>query len=516
MVRRSLCAVLFTMSLVASAFPARAADTLPTASEIEAKVRAATGPAIPSYREVVDSTGGGVATRAVTMRSGRDYREDIDDGPLHTARGSFGGQAWRQNENGETILMQADLGEADSGEPDLGEADPDATTKTVAPIASPVNGYVISSLDVRGEGVKCYVDGATWHVVRVDSVRLSETTVTTYDDFRTVAGHTTAFHFASSDGHPENDVDSHVSELQPEAVDRSALAVPKSRRILVEFPAGKTTVELPVHVEQGRFVVRVDVGSRGLDFILDSGASGIVMDDEIIKQLGLPVVRSESNGVNAGRFRQLTAIVPSMRVGELTMRDVVVASVPSVGERELFGAYRPVGLLGFDFIDGVALKLDYLHETATAYEPAAFQPPASAKGFRTDLRLGTGLPLVAVTVNGAVGERFLLDTGGLGSLLIFDYFARRNEAAMVDEGDGAKVDPQHFAGVGGEFDVKAYQLKEVLFGTVPFRDYLAFAVQSRGAYDGDLDGTVGPTFFHLFDVYFDYTNSRAYFVPNAP
>jgi hypothetical protein len=345
---RSFGSVLFAFALAASACPARAAGSVPTSAEIEAKVRAAAGPAIPSYREVVDSMGGGVAMHAVTLRSGRDYREEIDDGPLHTAYGSIGGQAWRQNANGETILMQADPG----------LAVPDATTETVTPIDSPANGYLVSSLDVRGEGLKRYVDGATWHVVRVDSVRLTETTVTTYDDFRTVAGHTTAFHFASSDGHPENDVDSHVTELQPEAVDRNALAVPKSRRILVEFPAGKTTVQLPVRLDRGKFIVRVNIGSRGLDLVLDSGAAGIFLEDGIVRQLGLPVKRTRSNGVAAGRFREFTAVVPSMSVGDLKMHDVVVDSVPSVNVRGQLGDYQAVGLLGFDFIDDIALKLD--------------------------------------------------------------------------------------------------------------------------------------------------------------
>jgi hypothetical protein len=505
MFSRSVCAVVFTLSLVASTFPARAADAVPTASEIEAKVRAAAGPAIPSYREVVDSTGGGVARHAVTIRSGRDYREEIDEGPLHTAHGSIGGQAWRQNENGETILMQRDPG----------LAVPDAMTESVTPIDSPVKGYLVSSLDVRGEGVKRYVDGALWHVVRFESVRLSQTTVTTYDDFRTVAGHTLAFHVASSDGHPENDVDSHVTELQPEAIDRNALAVPKSRRILVEFPVGKTTVQLPVRLDRGKFFVRINIGSRGLDFILDSGSAGIFLEEGIIRQLGLPVIVIGSNGTAAGRFRQSTAIVPSMSVGDLTMHDVVVRSVPSVGDRGLFGDYRAVGLLGFDFIDGVVLKLDYLHGTAIAFDPSAFKPAADANGFNTDLRLGTGMPLVTMTINGAVGERFLLDTGGGGSLLVFDYFIRRNGAAMVDEGGGGSTPPVNFLGVGGAFSAKAFQLKEVVLGTARFHDYIAYVVQSRGAYDEDVDGAVGPPFLKLFDVYFDYAHARAYFVSNA-
>jgi hypothetical protein len=157
------------------------------------------------------------------------------------------------------------------------------------------------------------------------------------------------------------------------------------------------------------------------------------------------------------------------------------------------------------------LKLDDFDGTATAYAPGSFAPPVDFDGFPLDLDLASGGALTSVDVNGATGDRFLIDTGAFGSLLLFDRFQRQHPAALVDEGGGAFRDIE-LIGVGGEVPVKPYQLKAVRFGTVTFHDFVAYAVGNRAAYDDGTDGVIGQKFLHLFDLYLDYAKSKAYFV----
>jgi hypothetical protein len=497
-------ALLLAACFVASGLPAFA-DALPTPAELEAHIAAATGTALPASREIVDTTQGGGVDRSVTVTAGKDYREDEGDGPVHEAYGTYRGQKWRQDANGQTILMQ----------PDPGNEAPDPKVATVARIATPVDGYLLSSLDAHGFGTKRYVEAASWHVVREDEIRPSRTQITTYDDFRTVAGFTEAFHSKSSDGHPENDTESRVVDLKPAIVTPADVAIPGSRRILVQFPAGKSVVVLPAHEVDGQFIVRVQVGARGLDFLLDSGASGILMQDGVAKQLGLSEYGSYSNGSNAGRFHTSLAVVPQMTVGDLTMKDVAIATVPNLpGEDDIAGT-KVVGLLGFDFIADIVLKLDYQAGVATAYDPDTFVPPAETDGFDVDVRVGGGTPDVTVAVNGAPGDRFTIDTGAYGGVMMFDYYTRRNRAALVDEGGGGDMRDVRIIGVGGEIDTKPYQLKSVRLGNVDFRDFVAYAVSERKQYDSDDDGLIGQLFLRAFDVYFDYVHSKVYFIANA-
>ncbi|HTJ27533.1 MAG TPA: retropepsin-like aspartic protease, partial [Candidatus Limnocylindria bacterium] len=128
------------------------------------------------------------------------------------------------------------------------------------------------------------------------------------------------------------------------------LAIAPPRRMLVTFPAGVHSVVLPTTFQgyqQSRIDVRVTINGRGLDFVLDTGASGITLDATVAKQLGLPAYDTHST-TTAGRYATARTIVPEMRVGDLTMHDVAVQLIPqgwNVGSE-----VKEVGLLGFDFL----------------------------------------------------------------------------------------------------------------------------------------------------------------------
>jgi len=169
---RVLCAA-FLPAYVFVAVPA-VADVNPTAAAIHAHIEAAAGPEPKSYRETIDEVEGGERDRRITIYRGDDYLETDEQGPAKTAYGRYHGQRWRQNENGETILEP----------PDPTNVSVDDYAETVERISTPVDGYVLSSLDVEGHGTKEYVDRATWRIVREDNIRGAKTTVTLFDDFK--------------------------------------------------------------------------------------------------------------------------------------------------------------------------------------------------------------------------------------------------------------------------------------------------------------------------------------------
>jgi len=479
-----------------------AAD-LPDIKAVEQHVREARGTdptaerAIVSY-DTFDSHG--VETN---LRSGKDTRVSTTFGPFLTAYGVFHGQAWHQNANGQTVL--------DQPAPGLEKQEPMVTTMVA--ISTPVTGFVISHLNKRGQGTKEYIDSTSWHVVRRENITATSTTVTAYDDFRTTGGLTQAWHWTARDGHVENNVDSHIVSDDAISVSGVDLAIPASRRNLVEFPAGKSSESLPVRDVNDQFIVHVDVGSRGLDLMLDTGASSIVLDDVAVKQLGLKTYGAVSNAANAGRYTSSRAIVPEMKVGDLTLHDVVVNTIPHLGN-DRPGLFSTVGLLGFDFIASLVLKIDYEHQQVTALDPASFKPPTDPLTDVLPVRLGNGQPLTDVTVNGALGERFAIDTGGGGAVLIFDYFARSHPEALIDKSP-APLGLRQNLGAGGAFQTRRYELASVRVGKVNFADFVADVVTSSGSYGGRNDGVIGCKFLKLYTLYTDYQNSTLYLVPNS-
>jgi len=117
-------------------------------------------------------------------------------------------------------------------------------------------------------------------------------------------------------------------------------------------------------------------------------------------------------------------------------------------------------------------------------------------------------------LNGAVGERWIVDTGG-GTFLIFDYFARRHPEALRDKGGGGDDRNARFEGIGGFFSTRPYQIAELRVGNIRFTDFVGYRVTSRGSYEESSDGIIGTSFLQFFTLGINDGSGRIYFIPNA-
>ncbi len=479
------------------------AAELPTADALNEKIATAAGVEPASRYVQVRYRRSGVDGTETRVYAGENFRENDEYGPLRTAYGRFENQEWHQTANGQTVLDQ----------PDPGQAVADVFVTTVSRVTAPFDAYVIARLNNDRSGTKDYVDPVAYRVVRHENITPTETTVTTYDDFRAVGGYTTAWHWSRRDGHAENNADYTLTAYEARPIAAAEIAIAAPRRNVVQFPAGKERVDLPVKMVGDKFVVRAVINGRGLDLELDSGASVIAIDDKVVRQLGLTTVSHFSNAANAGRVGTTLAIAPEIHVGDLEMHDVTLVSLPAVDERG--DDVRIAGYLGFDFIAELGLELDYEHGRVTALrldKPLTIDEPGT---FRLDIRLGTQRPMTSVTINNALGERFLIDTGADGTLLIFDYFARRYPHSLVDGGGGGDERRAHLSGIGGPIEVRPYQLDQVQIGSVRFQNFVGYRVLERRAYNGTTDGLIGARLLRYFTVWLDYTDSQVFLVPNA-
>jgi clan AA aspartic protease (TIGR02281 family) len=498
---RTVCALLSVVFLL-PASAARADEPLPDLAAVRARVKAAAiKPA--AWRETIVSTStDGLTTTVQNLHKGDDWRDIVERGPFHTEQGSIKGQAWHQNDNGQSVV----------DEPDPGHAAPEKTTTTLTRVNTPVEAYVVAELNAHGWGEKEYVDPATWLIVRDEEIGASGVVVTSYDDIRPDAGRTFAHHWTTKSDYSRTTRESRVTAYGADDVSAAEVAMPPNRRDLVTFPAGVTSAALPAKFGRDHVFVRVTVNGRGLDFLLDTGASGITLDNDVARQLGLTAYGTHS-AITAGRYTTARTIVPEMHVGQLVMKDVAVQLVPD-GTSEEFGV-RTVGLLGFDFLAELGVTIDYEHERVTAVPEPLYAVPAEKHVIPIDVRIGDGSPLVSVTVNGALGERFTIDTGGPGTFMIFDSFARKHPEALHDEGGGGEeARGMRFTGIGGAIKTQPYQIKSLKFGPISFQDYVGYRVMSASSYEGEDDGIIGVDFLKLFTVGLDYANSRLYLVPN--
>jgi len=504
---RCACACFFAGALLSSVPGLPGAASPLTATEILLREKAAEKAALPAS-EVEDWT---ISQQGLTgtehvVRRGDDRSATLVLGPFTTRSGTVGGQAWHQNENGYTIL--------DPVEPSQSAR---VLSQSLAHRVQP-DRYVITETLSNGLLRRTFYDPADLSVMRLELERSRRVFHVEYSDFRPGPnGRRKAWLERGSDDRG-NTYEARLTADQPGAtVDDLLLAVPPDRRTLVEFPADRDEVRLPASVDGGRIHVTVNINGYPLTFLLDSGASGIFINPEAALELHLKSYGSAAMTV-AGTFASTRVIAPAVNIGPIVMHDVVMGTIP-LDSPEGTGD-RVVGLLGYDFIAGTALRVTYGNEWSSgqvdAIRPSAFSPPPLATA-SMPIRLNQQVPVVHVDIGGAASDDFIVDTGAEAPVILFDRFVKAHPTAVADRGIGTGFDPDQSAvfGVGGRVPIMPLRLSSFRFADLEFKNFIVLRAEDPGAF-GDYrdDGLLGALFLRYFTLYLDYPHGRLYFEPN--
>ncbi len=520
--------------------PAGIATTTSALADVLAANVRARGKSLTSFATRIEEwsieTNGNESTERIVW-SGEDFKRVENGGPLSTQSGRIGGVSWDHTENGITVIgggvhhqgeaFDASLRAARAGTP--GDA-----VKLLGEVTAPVAAYVV---EVRPSGYPpawLFFDKSSGLLVRREDIFEGVRSTATYGDFKAFSGAIVATTIKRTNGDSSYDSLSTLTSLKLNVpVPGSELNIPATRQGLVEFPPGVTSVRLPASLPlpgsaprlmdrdytisrsalRRSISVRVNINGRGLDFILDSGASGILIDKDVADSLGLKRYGASGQEVQ-GHADASRVVVPEMKIGDLTMKNVVAYSV-SFQDRPA-DTEKVVGLLGFDFIASVGLKVDWDKGELTAFAPGTMSVPEN--GIAVPINLDDRVPDISVSVGGVSSDHFILDTGA-SDVIIFPRFAALHRAELVDQGFGTTI--QHVFGdtyigvVGGAAKVYPVQLKRFVFG-VAFNKFLVLVVDPDSQFQfQDTDGLVGWPFFHYFNLYFDYANSRIVLEPDG-
>ena len=451
------------------------------------------------------------------ITSGDDYARTRTLGPFVTREGSRDGQPWSENENGEVVRVQG----VHSGDTTDDRALRAALTSAVSgvtllgEVSSPVSAYVVEVDPPGGRREWLFFDKSTGLIDRAETLLAATRIVQTYTDFKTRDGVTQAWSGHWSDGQPDNDEDWHVTSLRSvQSIDPATFDMPDSRT-LVQFPTGVSSVDLPVSFIDGQVILRIMVGGKGYDLLLDSGTSDISIDHDAAVAMGLKLY-GKAQGASDGKFSESKSIVPEIDVGTLKMSNVSVSVIP-FSEWAKSGT-EVVGLIGYDLIEGIVLRLDYDDRTATASTPGSYVPPPNA--YAVPAALDDRVPIVAAQVGNAYGEHFIIDTGAdLG--YVFPGFAAAHPQDIADRGEGFMMTvngPSMYAqGVAGETRLKPTEVSLFRLGGVSFEQWVVYRMitdSQVGSEDDEYDGLIGYDFLKFFNVVFDYADGLVYLEPN--
>ena len=432
-------------------------------------------------------------------RLGRDERDETLLGPFASAAGVHNGLRWQQTRNGATYTYTGihDLRDEISERAlNIVTGTNDRDARLIGESLA-LNAYVVELDPPGGRHEWRFIDKRTGYVMRRDSIVKGRRYSTTYDDYRVFDGIAEPSHVHTSDSlGNERDLSllSRTLDLTPDPHD---VDIPPTRRTLVEFPPGLATVRLPVRFVNGLAVVRVHIGLHDHDFLLDSGAAGIVIDPSIVEEQHLETFGTRT-GATIGTFAETSCIVPLLSVGPLRMRSVVSRVVPV--PFHLDDHTRIDGLLGFDFFLDAVVHLDLDHGIANAIPPATFKAPADA--VTIPVALDDRTPVVRARADAVTG-RIVLDTGANRSLFT-PAFASRADIAFDPNNAFAQ-----FRGMGGTGTAETVHIKTFDIAALPISDPIV-DVSNANLGAEDIDGTAGTDLLHAYDLFFDLRSQAMY------
>ena len=430
-------------------------------------------------------------------RLGRDERDLTLLGPLQSESGVHSGTRWQQTRNGMTYTYAG----VHEGRDALSErawlSDTEAHDVRLLGESPTFNAFVVEVDPPGGRHEWLFIDKRAGTLVRREYVEKQRRFTVSFDDYRTFDGIAEPSRVRITDSYGnERDLSllSRTLDLTPDPHD---VDIPPSRRTLVEFPNNVTNVHLPMRVVNGLCVVKVRIGSKDYDFLLDSGAAGIVIDPTITDDAHLDTFGTRV-GATIGTFTETTAVVPQINIGRLRMRSVVsrVVSIPF----HLDEHTRIAGLLGFDFFLDTVVHVDLDHGVASVIAPSSFKPPPDA--IPIPVALDDRTPVVRARADTSTG-RVVLDTGANRSLFT-PAFASRADVAIDPSAATAQ-----FRGMGGTGTAATVRLRSFDIAALQVLDPVV-DVSNANLGAEDVDGTAGTDLLHAYDLFFDYRSSAVY------
>jgi predicted aspartyl protease len=470
-----------------------------SAPEIVARGRTARGTLATGRYVIVDRIRGGGMDRTRTTRiDGANSIAIVQNGQYTTASGVYNGQGWNQDENG-LVLLRSDFRRFvdPNNQALLHPEDKVYGVRVVGLTPTQPQEYVIEVNPPGGSDQYRYYDAKTFLIDRFVTFDADmHQHVTEFSDYRPVFGTMRPFHIHSYDGRPQNDTVTDTISVEKAPPVSPAVTMPVSRRLFdLEKP-----MDIPATFGRSGIIVRVTINGRGLDFLLDSGASGLAIDPGVAHQLGLTTY-GISNQTIGGDVDISHTRVPELQVGPLHLKDVVFSVVPL--SRYEDGA-RIVGILGCDFIASAVLGIDFQKATVTMYPPPFDSHAIGA--YALPLQLDDGIPRVQASFEGVPGF-FLVDTGAMGTVAYQTYVEKlKSSPPMLEQG-------LNLSAVGGVVPAQLKQLTDLEFGGIHFGDAAVFVPSSSTFNLSDYDGILGRDVLSQYRLFFDYAKLQLYIKP---
>ena len=248
-----------------------------------------------------------------------------------------------------------------------------------------------------------------------------------------------------------------------------------------------------------------------LNFILDTGSSGISLDSSTAEYLGLKPTPTERTIRGIAGIRKVSFLFnqklhfPGLTVDSLNFH------INDYGILTAVYGERIDGIIGYSILSRYIVKLDYDSMNLTFCTRGTIRYPRGGYLLKPTINQLVAQQL-RVRDNKTLNSRFLYDMGaGVCMLLTRDFiedsgFLDKKRKRWIKEGEG----------LGGKIDMELTVMKEVKIGPYRFRNipvYVFDDVNNVTSYPY-MGGLIGNDILRRFNVILNYARNDIYLVPN--
>ncbi|WP_415643969.1 aspartyl protease family protein [Sphingomonas antarctica] len=463
--------------------------------------------ALSSYRaEGRIETDGLSGTVSVQATTGGSFRQDIDLGPVKRTIRIHGKWAWQSTLSGQVeALSDADrMNALSDGTAALGGPSDEVNRVTIAGKEA-IGGVSCDILRrIRGGGRIDYLLAKDGRLVATRSTSNGETRTTRYADWRRVGRVRVAFSTIETGLGPGDRTIVRYSDVVLNGpMDAAAFERPPSVNRLAFGPGGSSGWIAYEFFGGTRIFIPAKVACLETSVLLDSGAEATVLDGRFAAAHGLNISGTTTAQGTGGASRAGLVSGVSIRIGDMTLKDLTVAAIDLANVEKQLGHPLPV-VLGVEIFRESVVDIDFAHRRIAFLDPARFAPPQDGRSIPVT-RSG-GLYTIPAMIDGRPAT-LDLDLGSGSPLFLYPRFWRQSPKV------GARASTTLLGGVGGLKEagiatVARVQVGTSILGPLP----VELHAPQDGADSGRSDGNLGLPLLSRFHLIVDLPHQRVWLV----
>ena len=281
----------------------------------------------------------------------------------------------------------------------------------------------------------------------------------------------------------------------------------------IEPPSTEITSVSFIQLTGGIIIIqaRFDDFTDTLNFILDTGSSGISLDSTTAEELGLKPVPSDRTirgiaGIrNVSFLYNRTLHFPGLSIDSLNFH------INDYGILTAVYGERIDGIIGFAVLSRYIVKIDYDKVKVIFCTRGTIRYPRGGYLLRPQMNQLVSQPM-RVRDAKTISSRFLFDIGaGLCMLFSREFIEDSN---FLDK--KRRLWPKEGEGLGGKIDMELTVIKEVKIGPYKFRNVPSFIFNDEfnvTAYP-QMGGLLGNDIMRRFNIIMNYAKGDIYITPN--